>query len=127
MKKVLVPILFSSMFSLQAAASCAPNTIDGFWSNQNVAIEITTECKSSEMGPDYTQFHVWSSQYGTANNVAKISRGLTVHFDKKLVHILRSVDSDEIAIRSYNNETQNWTFQFLNRQKIDEGGLLPQE
>ncbi len=126
MKKTLIPaLLLGATFSAQTLAACAQDSIVGFWNNATLSVEISAECKSSDLGPDYMQYSVWSSAEGSADNVSRINRGLSAHFDTKLVHILRSVDSDEIAVRSYDNVSQSWSYEFLTRQEIDNGGLTP--
>ena len=123
MKSFIKVVAVSLLFSSQAMAMCSQSPQDGYWSNNSSSLNILTECKQSDMGPDYMTYSVWNSVYGTSTQVSRRDGYLSIHFGNALQHI--HLNSDPLMVDTYKSASEGWERTFYERAIIDSGGLIP--
>lgn len=104
-------------------AICSQPQEEGYWSNDSTSLDILTECKQSDLGPDYMTYSVWNSVYGTSTQVSRQGEYLSIHFDNALQYI--HLNSEPLIVDTYKSASEGWERTYYERAIIDSGGLIP--
>ncbi len=130
--RCILLVIFALNFSTGANGACDPTRYFGYWSSDELNMQILTACRLNSSGEaDYPRVHIWSSQDGIPYQVGYGTDYLAVRFDKYDVVINRPNDNNQhqllvekfdldykALVNGYDENTPRETF-LLNLSFID--------